>query len=250
MLRGRTWAGRDLAGPRGGPRPPDGRRRPHPRATHGVDGSVTALGLWARRGSGSEQTDMKKEVLAAIEAVAPDAWVATNTSSLSVDALASVPTRPQRFIGLHFLNPVPASQLVEIVVGAKTAPDLVDLSRSWVADRQDRHRGDRLARIRVLASRVEIALEAMRMLEEGVTTAEDIDTPWSWATSTRSARCAPPTSLASTYVSRSPITSHVSWETGSPHRRSCGRRLRPGTSAGSRARGSTPGDVVAARDRV
>jgi len=81
-----------------------------------------------------EQTDMKREVLAAIERAAPDAWIATNTSSLSVDALASALTRPEHFVGLHFFNPVPASQLVEIVVGAKTAPDLVDLSRSWVAD--------------------------------------------------------------------------------------------------------------------
>ena len=124
-----------------------------------------------------EQTDMKKEVLAAIESASPDAWIATNTSSLSVDQLASTLAHPERFIGLHFFNPVPASQLVEIVVGAKTAPDLVDLSRSWVAD---------LGKTPIAvtdspgfaSSRlgVAIALEAMRMLEEGVATAKEIDT--------------------------------------------------------------------------
>ena len=124
-----------------------------------------------------EQADLKQNVLAAIEDAAPCAWIATNTSSLSVDDLASALARPQRFIGLHFFNPVPASRLVEIVVGAKTAPGLVDLSRGWVAD---------LGKTAIAvtdspgfaSSRlgVAIALEAMRMLEEGVATAEDIDT--------------------------------------------------------------------------
>jgi 3-hydroxybutyryl-CoA dehydrogenase len=124
-----------------------------------------------------ERPEVKEAVLAAIEGAAADAWVATNTSSLSVDALAATMTRPERFIGLHFFNPVPASQLVEIVVGAKTEPGLVDLSRRWVAD---------LGKTAITvtdspgfaSSRlgVAIALEAMRMLEEGVATAVDIDT--------------------------------------------------------------------------
>ncbi len=124
-----------------------------------------------------ELPDLKQEVLATIEAAAPTAWTATNTSSLSVDALAATLARPERFIGLHFFNPVPASQLVEIIVGAKTTPDLVDLSRSWVAE---------LGKTAITvtdspgfaSSRlgVAIALEAMRMLEEGVASAEDIDT--------------------------------------------------------------------------
>lgn len=124
-----------------------------------------------------EQVALKRQVLAAIEVAAPGAWVATNTSSLSVDELASTLARPERFIGLHFFNPVPASRLVEIVVGAKTVPELVDLSRGWIAD---------LGKTAITvtdspgfaSSRlgVAIALEAMRMLEEGVATAEDIDT--------------------------------------------------------------------------
>lgn len=94
-----------------------------------------------------------------------------------MDALASTLTRPERFIGLHFFNPVPASRLVEIVVGAQTAPCLVDLSGNWVAD---------LGKTAIAVSDspgfassrlgIAIALEAMRMLGEVVATAEDIDT--------------------------------------------------------------------------
>ncbi|MEU6559399.1 3-hydroxyacyl-CoA dehydrogenase family protein [Nocardia nova] len=124
-----------------------------------------------------EHTALKKQVLAVIEDVAPTAWVATNTSSLSVDDLASCLARPERFLGLHFFNPVPASRLVEIVVGAATAVELVDLARSWVAvlgktaitvTDSPGFASSRLG--------VAIALEAMRMLEEGVASAEDIDT--------------------------------------------------------------------------
>lgn len=124
-----------------------------------------------------EKTALKQRILAAIEDAAPDAWIATNTSSLSVDTLASALIRPDRFVGLHFFNPVPASRLVEIVIGAQTTPNLVELSRGWVGD---------LGKTAITVSDspgfassrlgVAIALEAMRMLEEGVATAEDIDT--------------------------------------------------------------------------
>lgn len=124
-----------------------------------------------------EDPDLKSRVLATVEAAAPEAWVATNTSSLSVDGLAASLQRPDRFVGLHFFNPVPASELVEIVVGAETSDELARLARDWVAD---------LSKTAITvtdspgfaSSRlgVAIALEAMRMLEEGVASAEDIDT--------------------------------------------------------------------------
>jgi 3-hydroxybutyryl-CoA dehydrogenase len=108
--------------------------------------------------------------------VAPGAVIATNTSSLSVDDLASSVDDPTRFIGLHFFNPVPASELVEIVVGAHTSADLVTQAQGWV---------DGLGKTGIVvkdspgfaSSRlgVAIALEAMRMVEEGVASAEDID---------------------------------------------------------------------------
>lgn len=124
-----------------------------------------------------ELADLKRQVLARIAAAAPGAAVATNTSSLSIDALADGLPAPERLVGLHFFNPVPASDLVEIVVGRRTAPALVDQAQAWVeglgktAITVTDSPGFASSRLGVV-----LALEAMRMLEEGVATAEDIDT--------------------------------------------------------------------------
>jgi len=68
-----------------------------------------------------EDLDLKRAIFAELAAVvAPDAILATNTSSLSVEALASTVPDPTRFVGLHFFNPVKAMELVEVVVGART----------------------------------------------------------------------------------------------------------------------------------
>jgi len=124
-----------------------------------------------------EDPALKARVLAAVEAAAPDAVLATNTSSLSIDGLAAGLASPERFLGLHFFNPVPASDLVEIVVGSRTDADLVGAAQGWV---------EALGKTAITvtdspgfaSSRlgVAIALEAMRMLEEGVASAADIDT--------------------------------------------------------------------------
>jgi len=124
-----------------------------------------------------EDPALKARVLAAVEAAAPDAALATNTSSLSIDGLAAGLASPERFLGLHFFNPVPASDLVEIVVGSKTDTDLVTAAQGWV---------EALGKTAITvtdspgfaSSRlgVAIALEAMRMLQEGVASAADIDT--------------------------------------------------------------------------
>jgi 3-hydroxybutyryl-CoA dehydrogenase len=124
-----------------------------------------------------EDPTLKKTVLGTIAHKAPAAFWASNTSSLSIGELAEDLPDPTRFIGLHFFNPVPASDLVEIVVGPKTSPDLVTRSHDWVAD---------LGKSAITvtdtpgfaSSRlgVGLALEAMRMLEEGVADAADIDT--------------------------------------------------------------------------
>ncbi|MFS2291402.1 MAG: 3-hydroxyacyl-CoA dehydrogenase family protein [Actinomadura sp.] len=124
-----------------------------------------------------ELAGLKRELLAKTEAIAPDAVLATNTSSLSVNGLAEGLRRPERFLGLHFFNPVPASSLVEIVVGARTDSALVTRAKGWV---------EALGKSAIVvtdspgfaSSRlgVALALEAMRMLEEGVAGAEDIDT--------------------------------------------------------------------------
>ena len=124
-----------------------------------------------------ELVDLKREVLERISSVAPDAVIGSNTSSLSIDQLADTLPDPSRLIGLHFFNPVPVSDLVEIVVGSRTTADLVADAQTWVAALgktaitvQDSP-GFASSRLGVA-----IALEAMRMLDEGVASAADIDT--------------------------------------------------------------------------
>lgn len=124
-----------------------------------------------------EDWELKVASLRDIEAVlSPNAVLASNTSSLSVSALGNELQRPENFFGLHFFNPVPASTLIEVVIGKQTRPELVEVARRWVQS---------LGKTAVVvndapgfaSSRlgVAIALEAMRMLEEGVASAEDID---------------------------------------------------------------------------
>jgi 3-hydroxybutyryl-CoA dehydrogenase len=123
-----------------------------------------------------EDVSLKREVFGKVESVVPEAVLATNTSSLSIDSIAEGLARPERLIGLHFFNPVPVSDLVEVVVGPRTDPALVDLARGWVTAL-----GKTGITVRdapgFASSRlgVAIALEAMRMLDEGVASAEDID---------------------------------------------------------------------------
>lgn len=124
-----------------------------------------------------EDLDLKARVFRAVEAAVDDeAVVASNTSSLPIGELAALLDRPERVLGLHFFNPVPASLLVEVVVGPQTDPALVERATGWVVT---------LGKTPVVvrdspgfaSSRLGVALglEAIRMLEEGVASAEDID---------------------------------------------------------------------------
>lgn len=119
----------------------------------------------------------KVEALAAIERnVSPEAMIASNTSSMSLTGLAEAVSQPERFLGLHFFNPVPASALIEVVAGAQTAPERIEsavaitraLGKTPIVVRDAP--GFASSRLGVV-----IALEAMRMLEAGVASAEDID---------------------------------------------------------------------------
>ncbi len=81
-----------------------------------------------------ENLDIKRQVLADLEELAgPEAIMATNTSSLSITAIASGLVRPERFVGMHFFNPAPAMPLVEIVSGAATAPEIADAAYATAA---------------------------------------------------------------------------------------------------------------------
>ncbi|MCH7701565.1 MAG: 3-hydroxybutyryl-CoA dehydrogenase [Planctomycetes bacterium] len=71
-----------------------------------------------------ERADIKEEVLRTLDDLLPDdAILASNTSSISITQLASVTKHPQRFIGMHFFNPVPVMKLVEVVVGMDTSEE-------------------------------------------------------------------------------------------------------------------------------
>ena len=73
-----------------------------------------------------EKLEVKKQVLAEVESrLADDAVLASNTSSLSIDAMADALRRPERFLGMHFFNPVHRMPLVEIVRGPRTSDDAV-----------------------------------------------------------------------------------------------------------------------------
>jgi 3-hydroxybutyryl-CoA dehydrogenase len=74
-----------------------------------------------------ENLDIKRALFAQLEALLPDdAVIATNTSSISVTALARGMKRPERLVGMHFFNPVPLMKLVEVVSGLGTAPEVAD----------------------------------------------------------------------------------------------------------------------------
>lgn len=82
-----------------------------------------------------EDLDIKRRALAEIEKLAaPEAVIATNTSSLSVTAIAAGMQHPQRFVGMHFFNPAPAMPLVEVISGAVTDPAAARLAAATVAD--------------------------------------------------------------------------------------------------------------------
>lgn len=124
-----------------------------------------------------ESLELKVDALARAEsAVSPEAWLASNTSSISITTLANSLVRPEKFLGLHFFNPVPPSRLVEIVVGEQTETELVAAAQAWVTAL-----GKTPITVKDVpgfaSSRLGLALglEAIRMLEDGVASADDID---------------------------------------------------------------------------
>ncbi|MEV7289525.1 3-hydroxyacyl-CoA dehydrogenase family protein [Streptomyces sp. NPDC093252] len=124
-----------------------------------------------------EDAGLKAGLLTRVEAVVGDATVlATNTSSLSVTDLAAVLRRPERFLGMHFFNPVPASALIEIVVAPESAEGVVRSALDWT-----RALGKQEVVVKdspgFASSRLGLALglEAIRMVEEGVASPEAID---------------------------------------------------------------------------
>jgi 3-hydroxybutyryl-CoA dehydrogenase len=127
-----------------------------------------------------ENADVKRRLWADLDERAPThAILATNTSSISIDVLAEAVSaeRRARFVGMHFFSPVPVMPLIELIRGASTSDDTEAAIRSLAADmgKQVIVSADRPGFIvnRIL---MPLLAEAMRAYEEGLGTADDIDT--------------------------------------------------------------------------
>jgi 3-hydroxybutyryl-CoA dehydrogenase len=125
-----------------------------------------------------EKLEIKQQLLREVEKLASQPFIfASNTSSLSITELAKVSEQPGNVVGMHFFNPVHIMRLIEIVVGKATSDDTVELVRQ-VAQRL-RKEPIVVQDVPGFASSrlgVALGLEAMRMLEQGVASAKDIDT--------------------------------------------------------------------------
>jgi 3-hydroxybutyryl-CoA dehydrogenase len=124
-----------------------------------------------------EQLPAKRELFSALDALCPPATIfASNTSSLTITEISAATKRPQRFVGLHFFNPVPVMKLVEVVRTIATDPEVYEEMVAF---------GAKLGKTPVRAHDstgfivnrllVPYLLDAIRALEEGVGSIEDID---------------------------------------------------------------------------
>ncbi len=124
-----------------------------------------------------ERLELKQKLFGEVAAhVDADAVLGTNTSSLSVSKIAAGVPHPERVIGLHFFNPVHIMKLLEIIVGEQTSPEVLAHMQAY---------GERIGKQTITVkdepgfatSRLGlvIGLEAIRMVEQGVASAEDID---------------------------------------------------------------------------
>lgn len=122
-----------------------------------------------------ERLELKLDILARIARRKPG-LIGSNTSAMSIDRLAEALPDPGIFLGMHFFNPVWSIHLVELVEGTKTLPETLESARAYVTAIGKQSLtvrdvpGFATSRLDLIAS-----LEAMRMLESGVASAEDID---------------------------------------------------------------------------
>jgi 3-hydroxybutyryl-CoA dehydrogenase len=125
----------------------------------------------------TENVELKLSILREVDRLAaPDVILASNTSSISITALAAVVSRPQRFRGMHFFNPVPMMALVELIRGLQTSDDTLNVVRAF-AERLGKtpivvRNSPGFVVNRILCPMVN---EAIFALQEGLASAEDID---------------------------------------------------------------------------
>ena len=126
----------------------------------------------------SENIDLKRSIFKKLDEVTrPDVVLASNTSSISIAALAAATQRPDKVVGMHFFNPVPVMALLELVRGILTSDETMAIAREI---------GERMGKTPVVAKDspgfivnrllIPFLLDAIRMYESGLATKEDIDT--------------------------------------------------------------------------
>jgi len=126
-----------------------------------------------------EDLELKKKVFGELDKICkPEAYLATNTSSMPITVLASATKRPERVAGMHFFNPPPLMRLVEVIRGYFTSDETVEVV-SKVAQKM----GKTTVEVKkdspgFIVNRVMMAhyIEAIRLVEEGVASPRDIDT--------------------------------------------------------------------------
>ena len=124
-----------------------------------------------------ESMDLKRKIFAQLgELCGPEVLLATNTSSLAISQIAAAATHPERVVGMHFFNPVHIMKLVEVVRAEESTPEAVETAVE-LARRMGKEPITVTDSPGFASSRLGLAigLEAIRMLESGVASAEDID---------------------------------------------------------------------------
>jgi 3-hydroxybutyryl-CoA dehydrogenase len=125
-----------------------------------------------------EKENVKKSIFKELDAHAPEsAILATNTSSISITAIASATSRPEQVVGMHFMNPVPLMKLVELIKGEKTSDEVVAKTKE-IAESLGKTVGVAEDYAGFISNRVLMPMinEAAFTLYEGIATREDIDT--------------------------------------------------------------------------
>ncbi|MEJ5185615.1 MAG: 3-hydroxyacyl-CoA dehydrogenase family protein [Candidatus Geothermincolales bacterium] len=126
-----------------------------------------------------EDLEVKKKVFAQLDEICPPhAILATNTSAIPISSIAAATRRPDKVVGTHFFSPVPLMRLCEIIRGVQTSDETMEIAEKWA-----RSVGKETVRVLkdhagFIANRLymPMALEAIRMLEAGVASPDDIDT--------------------------------------------------------------------------
>jgi 3-hydroxybutyryl-CoA dehydrogenase len=153
-------------------------------AAMGAEAEAATIGAEALAGAGLvietvvEDLVVKRELLARLESwCAPGAVIATNTSSLRIDDIATALARPERLAGLHFLKPAHLTAVVEVVPGSRTAPWVVETLREVAARMGKAPLVVRADAPGFIWNRIQFAVlrECLHMLEAGIADAADID---------------------------------------------------------------------------